>query len=154
MRRLIYHFVVVALVAFSVACGANKKSEATSSSAPTTRFCEAMDRLIVLLAPNDESTSPAQTRAAFNETTRWFDQAEAAAPAPIAADITNYVNAFRAYIRYLADAGYDLDVVFSTQQGIDLATATSHTLTPAIVRYATENCGLSFGDEPRPPPST
>ncbi len=49
---------------------------------------------------------------------------------------------------------FNLNIVFSTPQGTQLAIDTSHTLTPAIVQYAVDDCGLSFGDEQQPPSST
>ena len=109
------------------------------------RFCEAMAHLIVLLEPT-ESSSPTETQKTFEEAAIWFEQAGDAAPASIASDVTAYVDAFAEYTQYLADVDYRLDVVFSTQEGTDLAIDTSHTLTPAIVGHVTDECGLSFGD--------
>ncbi len=104
-----------------------------------------MAHLIVLLEPT-ESSSPTETQKTFEEAAIWFEQAGDAAPASIASDVTTYVDAFAEYTQYLADVDYRLDVVFSTQEGTDLAVDTSHTLTPAIVGHVTDECGLSFGD--------
>ena len=116
-----------------------------STAASGDQFCEAMAHLIVLLEPT-ESSSPTETQKTFEEAAIWFEQAGDAAPASIASDVTAYVDAFAEYTQYLADVDYRLDVVFSTQEGTDLAIDTSHTLTPAIVGHVTDECGLSFGD--------
>jgi hypothetical protein len=108
-------------------------------------FCEAMSHLIVLLEPTD-SSSPSETQKTFEEAATWFEQAGAAAPESIASDVTTYVDAYSKYTQFLDEVGYRLDVVFSTQEGTDLAIDTSHTLTPAIVGYVTDECGLSFTD--------
>ena len=112
-----------------------------------------MGHLIELLAPSGRST-PIETEAAFAEAARWFDQANRNAPDDIAVDFATYAAAYADYTRYLESVGYDLDAVFSTPAGTDLAVAKSHTLTPAIVEHATERCGLSLGDESRLPPTT
>jgi hypothetical protein len=116
-----------------------------STVASGDEFCEAMAHLIVLLEPTD-SSSPSETQTTFEEATTWFEQAGEVAPAEIASDVTTYVDAYAEYTQYLEDVDYRLDVVFSTQEGTDLAINTSHTLTPAIVGYVTDECGLSFGD--------
>jgi hypothetical protein len=108
-------------------------------------FCEAMSHLIVLLEPT-ESSSPTETQKTFEEAAIWFEQAGDAAPESIASDITTYIDAYAEYTQYLDEIGYRLDVVYSTKEGTDLAIDTSHTLTPAIVGYVTDECGLSFGD--------
>jgi hypothetical protein len=63
----------------------------------------------------------------------------------IAADVEAYAAAYDRYVDLLIESGYDLDVVFSTQQGSDLAIETSHALTPAMVGYLTGDCRLSLG---------
>jgi hypothetical protein len=47
---------------------------------------------------------------------------------------------------------FNLDEVFSTPEGKQLAIDTSHTLTPAIVDHVARECDLSFGDEQHEPP--
>lgn len=61
--------------------------------------------------------------------------------------MATYASAYDDYVQFLADSGFNLDVVFSTTEGRDLAIETSHTLTVPIVEYTTNECGLSFDDE-------
>jgi hypothetical protein len=134
-----------------IACGDSDGSNATvDTTAPRSdrQFCESMEHLIVLLAPSGP-TSPQDTEAAFAEAAGWFEQARRSAPASIAADVASYASAYDDYVQFLADSGFDLDVVFSTTEGRDLAIETSHALTVPIVEYTTNECGLSFGDERR-----
>lgn len=142
----------VALVIASgvlIGCGDSDGSRvAMDTTAPRSdrEFCESMEHLIALLAPSGP-TSPQDTEAAFTEAAGWFDQARRSAPASISADVATYASAYDDYVQFLADSGFNLDVVFSTTEGRDLAIETSHTLTVPIVEYATNECGLSFGDE-------
>lgn len=108
-------------------------------------FCEAVGHLIVLLEPT-ESSSPTETQKNFEEAAIRFEQAGDAAPESIASDVLNSVAAFAEYTQHLDDVDYRLDLLFSTQEGTDLAIDTSHTLTPAIVGYVIDECGLSFSD--------
>ena len=57
-------------------------------------------------------------------------------------------------MHYLSTVDFNLDVVFSSPEGKQLAIDTSHTLTPAIVEHVIGECGLSFGDEQHDPPAT
>jgi hypothetical protein len=132
-----------------IACGdSDGSSAAVDTTAPRSdrEFCESMEHLIALLAPSGP-TSPQDTEAAFTEAADWFDQARRSAPASISADVATYASAYDDYVRFLADSGFNLDVVFSTTEGRDLAIETSHTLTVPIVEYTTNECGLSFDDE-------
>lgn len=115
-------------------------------------FCEAMEHLIVLLAPSGP-TDPAATEAGFTEAAGWFEQASRSAPAAIADDVAIYASSYLDYIVYLDEvAGYNLDVVFSTEEGRDLAIETSHSISPPIVEYTINECGLEFTDGPAQPP--
>ena len=116
------------------------------ASADPAEFCDAMEHLIVLLEPTESST-PSETKATFDEAAVWFEQARTSAPEEIADDVGVYADAFGAYTLFLGEVDYRLDVVFSTDEGRDLAIDTSHTLTPAIVGHVTGECGLSFGNE-------
>ncbi len=116
------------------------------ASADPAEFCDAMDHLIVLLEPGGPS-SPNETKTTFEEAAGWFEQARRSAPEPIAADVAVYADAYREYTRFLDESGYNLDVVFATDEGRDLAIDTSHTLTPQIVDHVTGECGLSFGND-------
>jgi hypothetical protein len=62
---------------------------------------------------------------------------------------TSPAETYAEHVEYLRELGYNLDRVFSTDEGRQLGIDTSHTLTPAIVGYATDTCGLSF-DEAAP----
>jgi hypothetical protein len=130
-------------------CGDGDGSSAVvdTTAAPSDgEFCESMEHLIVLLAPSGP-TSPQDTETAFNEATGWFDQARRSAPASISDNVAKYASAYDEYVRFLAESGYNLDVVFGTPEGRDLAIETSHTLTVPMVEYTTKERGLSFGDE-------
>ncbi len=156
--------VSVALCATIAACGDSENAgtntvAATNPAAGTAAnptdggFCEAMGHLIVLLAPTDDS-SPDETKATFAEAGGWFEQANSAAPAAIAGDFAAYKTAYDEYVHYLSTVDFNLDRVFSTPEGKQLAIDTSHTLTPAIVEHVIGECGLSFGDEQHDPPIT
>ncbi len=146
--------VIVGAVVASLAltgCSSSSSETSTAVGEPAAagldeEFCESMEHLITLLAPS-ESTSPSETEATFTEAAGWIEQARRSAPPSIADDVDTYALAYDEYIRYLGVVGYDLDVVFSTDEGSDLAIATSHTMTVPIVDYATIECGLSFGVE-------
>lgn len=164
-RRLGAASIVCCLV--MVGCGDDTASETAASAPDATsdtangtgasrsdeEFCRAMGHLIVLLAPTDAS-SPAATRATFDEAAGWFEQADRSAPAEIADDFAGYRAAYDEYRRYLGTVDFNLDTVFSTTEGRQLAIDTSHSITPAIVEHVIGDCGLSFGDEQRDPPTT
>ncbi len=149
--------VSVALCVAITACG-NDDNAATGTTAATGTavdpsgggFCEAMTHLIVLLAPTDDS-SPTETEANFTEAAGWFDQADTNAPAAIAGDVATYKAAYDEYASFLSTVDFNLNTVFSTDEGTQLAIDTSHALSPAIVDYTIDECGLSFGDEQQPP---
>ena len=152
--------VSVALCTTATACGDNTNAGADTAAVTGTAanptdggFCEAMTHLIVLLSPTDDS-SPTETEATFTEAARWFEQANNAAPAAIARDVATYKTAHDEYATYLSTVDFNLNTVFSTPAGTQLAIDTSHSLTPAIVEYTIDECGLSFGDEQQPPPTT
>jgi hypothetical protein len=110
------------------------------------RYCEAMSHLVVLLEPQ-ESATPNETQATFEEAAQWFAQAREAAPESISSDVAAYADAFEQYIRYLDGVDYRLEAVFESSDGSALAADTSHGMTPPIVDYVTDECGLTFGDE-------
>ncbi|MEQ1788367.1 MAG: hypothetical protein ABL966_15045 [Acidimicrobiales bacterium] len=149
----------MALLAMA-ACGDSESgTDATAQTSPSSvgtardEFCDAMGHLITLLAPSGP-TSPDETQATFTEAGTWFAQAQDAAPEAIASDFRAYAAAYDEYVHFLSTVGFNLDAVFATPEGQQLAIETSHTLTPPIVEYVTGPCGLSFGDEPRDPPVT
>lgn len=102
----------------------------------------------------DRRLEPDGDQGDLHQAAGWFEQANTAAPAAIAGDVAAYKTAYDEYVRYLSTVDFNLNIVFSTPQGTQLAIDTSHTLTPAIVQYAVDDCGLSFGDEQQPPSST
>ena len=74
----------------------------------------------------------------------------AAAAAGLLADVATYASAYDDYVQFLADSGFNLDVVFSTTEGRDLAIETSHTLTVPIVEYTTNpGAGSTNSKSPR-----
>lgn len=139
----------LALLTMAVACG----DDDDKAAEPPDTFCEAMSHLIVLLAPAGP-TSPEATEAGFAEAAGWFEQANGAAPPAIADDFAGYKTSYDEYVHYLSTVGFNLDNVFSTDEGRQLAIETSHSLTPSIVEYVENDCGLSFGDEEHDPPTT
>lgn len=158
MKALLVAF--VALCTTMTACGGS--DTATQNPEPgagvarektNAAFCEGMGHLIKLLAPQEGRISPAETEAASGEATGWFAQADRNAPAEIATEFAAYRAAYDKWFHYLSTVDYNLDTVFSTRAGTDLAIATSHTITPAIVQYTEKQCGLSFGDERHEPPT-
>lgn len=141
--------VLLACSTVSSCMGIQGEDEPNQPEGATTNpdeFCDAMGHLIVLLEPTDRS-SPAEKKETFDEAAVWFEQARQSAPDPIADDVAIYADAYESYTTYLDESGYSLDVVFSTDEGTDLAIDTSHTLTPGIVDYVTGECALTFGSD-------
>ena len=112
-----------------------------------------MAHLMGLLAPSGP-TSPRETKATFDEAATWFEKLEGAAPDELAVDVRAYAAAYDEYAHYLSTVGYNLDAVFATSEGTQLAKDTSHTLTPTIANYVRGTCGLSFGGGDREPPES
>ena len=139
-------------------CGDTNTSSSPSSGTvaadSTSGFCPAMAQLIVLLAPSETPTSPAETKATFEAAAVQFERGKEAAPASIATEFADYAAAYDEYVHYLSTVDYNLDLVFSTEEGTQLAIETSHSLTPSIVQYSIDQCGLSFGEEEHEPPTT
>ena len=75
------------------------------------------------------------------EAAGWFEQANSAAPAAIVGDVATYKTAHDEYASFLGTVDFNLDTVFSTPEGTQLAIDTSHSLTPAIVQYAIDDAG-------------
>lgn len=155
-RRSLTGAAVLVFSLTAAACSDDSSTKPTDAATtlPGGQFCDAMGQLIVLLAPSDVPTSPAETEATFAAAAVQFQLASEAVPASIATDFAVYSAAYDEYVHYLSTVGYNLDVVFSTEEGTQLAIDTSHTLTPAIVQYTINECGLSFGEEVHEPPTT
>lgn len=109
------------------------------------KFCDAMERVSTLLEPNTGSTAPEGVEARYRELSRQLDQAEQTAPSAIEGDVAIFAAAIDDYATALAGVGYDLDTVYSTPEGVQLAEDTSHALTPAVVDHLTGRCGLDLG---------
>ena len=73
----------------------------------------------------DTPTLPHALRVDFGEVVALLDQAEEHAPVAISDDIAAFAAAIDLYVVALADADYDLDVIFSTPEGTRLAEDTS-----------------------------
>ena len=131
MKSLPVAFVLAACTTMIACGGSGTATENRESGGGVAReeanagFCEGMGHLIKLLAPQ-EGSSPAETKAALTEAAGWFAQADRNAPAVIEADFAAYRAANDKYAHYLSTVGYNLDTVFSTQAGTDLAIATWH----------------------------
>jgi hypothetical protein len=166
MRSRARHTVAAAVIILAVAACSDSDADLTgavdgvdTTSRPARspegaaggEFCDAMSHLVVLLAPSGP-TSPHDTEATFTEAATWFAQADGAAPDELAADFHHYAAAYDEYTHYLSTVGFNLDAVFATPEGEQLAIDTSHTMTPTIVEYVTGTCGLSFGEETHEPP--
>ena len=78
----------------------------------------------------------------------WFGQAERSAPAHLATEIAAFASAYRAYFDALRDVDYDLDAIFATPQGQQLAVDASHSLTPVVVGYFESTCGCRSARKP------
>lgn len=149
VRRLAPLVFACSAVSACVGLQGGEDHEGTGIVAASTgpaEFCDAMAHLIVLLEPGGPS-SPDETRATFEEAAGWFAQARRSAPEPIAVDVGVYADAYAVYAGFLEESGYDLNVVFASDEGRDLAIDTSHTLTPKIVDHVTGECGLRFGND-------
>ena len=154
MRALTVAMLAAPLAACSEA-GSEDAGPATVESAGTEAgtFCEAAAHLVSLLQP-DQEAAPSETEAMTESVVVWFEQAERSAPANLATEIEAFASAYRAYFDALRDVDYDLDTIFGTPQGEQLAIDASHSLTPVVVDYFESTCGLSFGEQAQPPTST
>ena len=125
--------------------GTNRPDSATIETDIDETFCSAMEGVAARMARNTESiTPPNALRSDFNEIVTLLDQAEEHAPAAIRDDITALATAIDHYVVALADADYNLDVIFSTPEGTRLAENTSHALTPDVINHMTGPCGITL----------
>ena len=140
------------LVLLLVACGSGtdkasttRSPKPTTGSAADTEFCKILTQVFALLEPDpaDAEPPPEETKADFDSIAALLAQAERAAPPTLAPDIATFATAIDKYRGALADVGYDLGAIYSTPEGIALATDTSHALSPAVVRHMTGPCGIS-----------
>ena len=124
--------------------GANRPDGADSAT-DADAFCSAMEGVAVRMARDtDTPTPPDALRVGFDEVVALLDQAEEHAPAAISDDVAAFAAAIDHYVVALADADYDLDVIFSTPEGTQLAEDTSHALTPDVINHMTGPCGITL----------
>ncbi len=97
------------------------------------------------MEPSAEPIPPAELEASFDGVVTLLDQAERTAPPELRGDVTRYAAAIDDYAVALAAVDFDLDAIYSTPAGAQLAQDTSHALTPDIVNYMTGPCGISLG---------
>ena len=126
-------------VALLAACGDDQ------TAADHGDFCDAMEQASSLLEPNTGSPTPVGTRARYEELSSVLDVAEREAPTTIAGDVATFATAIDNYVTALASVDYDLDGLYSTPEGVQLADDTSHAITPAMVEHLTGPCDISLG---------
>ncbi|MEJ7845506.1 MAG: hypothetical protein WKF93_07665 [Acidimicrobiales bacterium] len=107
-------------------------------------FCSAMEQVATRMAPSSEPTPPAEVEASFGEVVTLLDQAERTAPSELRGDVARYATAIDDYVAALAAVDFDLDAIFSTPEGTQLALATSHALTPDMVNHMSGPCGITL----------
>ena len=109
-------------------------------------FCAAMKQVTTRMEPSTGRTdTPAEVQASFGEVVTLLDQAERTAPAEFKGDVARFATAIDDYVAALAAVDFDLDAIFSTPEGAQLAQDTSHALTPDIINHLTGPCGISLG---------
>ncbi len=108
-------------------------------------FCAAMKQVTTLMEPSTGPTPPAEVEASFGEVVTLLDQAERTAPSELSGDVTRFATAIDDYVAALDAVDFDLDAVFSTPEGVELAQDTSHALTPDIINHMTGPCGITLG---------
>lgn len=123
--------------------GTNGRNSADTATDTEQAFCSAMGGVAVRIARGAETTTPPDDlRVDFGEVVALLDQAEEQAPEAISDDVAAFAAAIDRYVVALADADYDLDVIFSTPEGTQLAVETSHALTRDVVNHMTGSCGI------------
>ena len=121
-----------------VACGGGE------STTPATPFCAAIGEVAARMEPNSGSMTPQAVEARFDEVVTLLDEAEQTAPSVITDDVATYAAAIDDYATALAAVGFDLDALFSTPPGAQLAEDTSHALTPDVINHMTGPCGITL----------
>ncbi len=122
-----------------LACGDSEDGDGEDA------FCAAMEQVTTRMEPRTGPTPPGEVEASFGEVITLLDQAERTAPSELAGDVAHFATAVDDYVAALAAVDFDLDAIFSTPEGAQLAQDTSHALTPDIVNYITGPCGVSLG---------
>ena len=125
--------------------GTNSPNNANTATDTDDAFCSAMEGVAARMARDtDTPTQPQALRVDFDEIVTLLDQAQEHAPAALSDDIAIFAAAIDHYVVALADADYDLDVIFSTPEGTRLAEDTSHALTPDVINHMTGPCGITL----------
>lgn len=125
--------------------GTNRPNSANIATDADDAFCSAMEGVALRMARDTNTpTPPHALRIDFDEVVTLLDQAEEHAPAAISDDVAAFAAAIDHYVVALADADYDLDVIFSTPEGTRLAEDTSHALTPDVINHMTGPCGITL----------
>ena len=125
--------------------GTNRPHSADVANGAESTFCSAMEGVAARMArATDTPMPPHALRVEFGEVVTLLDEAEEHAPAAISDDIAAFAVAIDHYVVALADADYNLDVIFSTPEGTRLAEDTSHALTPDVINHMTGPCGITF----------
>ncbi len=122
-----------------LACGDNGAGDGEDA------FCGAMEQVTTRMEPNTAPTPPAEVEASFGEVVTLLDQAERSAPSELSGDVARFATAIDDYVAALAAVDFDLDAIFNTPEGLELAQDTSHALTPDIINHLTGPCGISLG---------
>jgi len=108
-------------------------------------FCAAMEQVTTRMEPSTEPTSPGEVEASFGEVVTLLDKAERTAPSELSGDVARFATAIDDYVAALDAVDFDLDAIFSTPEGVELAQDTSHALTPDIINHLTGPCDISLG---------
>ncbi len=107
-------------------------------------FCAAMEQVAMRMEPSTGPTPPREVEASFGEVVTLLDQAERTAPPELRGDVDRYATAIDDYVVALDAVDFDLNAIFSTPEGEQLAVDTSHALTPDVVNHMTGPCGITL----------
>ena len=107
-------------------------------------FCVAMEQVAARMEPSTRPTAPGEVEASFGEVVTLLDQAERTAPSELAGDVARFAIAIDDYVAALAAVDFDLDAIFSTPEGAQLAQDTSHALTPDMINHMTDRCDITL----------
>jgi hypothetical protein len=127
------------LILTLLACGNSGDSDRDDA------FCASMEQVATRMEPNTGPTPSEEVEANFDEVVTRLDQAEETAPPELNGDVARYATAIDDYVAALAAVDFDLDAIFATPEGAQLAQDTSHALTPNIINHMTGPCGISLG---------
>ncbi len=126
-----------------LACGDSGDSDGDGDGEDA--FCAAMEQVTTRMEPNTGPTPPGEVEANFDEVVTLLDQAEGTAPSELSGDVARFATAIDDYVAALVAVDFDLDAIFATPEGAQLAQDTSHALTPDIINHMTGPCGIILG---------